>query len=69
MSGDGLLVVEERVKPWLQPHLDRRLRDPVGYRRDAQHPHAPGLLASAEPNPQGLILAALGQGPYQQLAL
>ena len=36
--------MEERVKPWLQPHLDRRLRDPVGYRRDAQHPHAPGLL-------------------------
>ncbi len=36
--------MEERIKPWLQPHLDRRLRDPVGYRRDAQHPHAPGLL-------------------------
>ena len=38
------IVVEERIKLWLQPHLDRRLRDPVGYRRDAQHPHAPGLL-------------------------
>jgi hypothetical protein len=36
--------VEDRIKPWLEPHLDRRLRDPVGYRRDAQHPHAPGLL-------------------------
>ena len=38
------IVVEDRIKPWLEPHLDRRLRDPVGYRRDAQHPHAPGLL-------------------------
>ena len=38
------IVVEKRVKPWLQPHLHRCLRDPVGYRRDAQHPHAPGLL-------------------------
>ena len=36
--------MEERIKPWFQPHLDRRLRDPVGYRRDAKHPHAPGLL-------------------------
>ena len=27
------IVVEERIKLWLQPHLDRRLRDPVGYRR------------------------------------
>ena len=24
----------------LQPHLHRRLRDPVGYRRDAQYPDA-----------------------------
>ena len=25
--------MEDRIKPWLEPHLDRRLRDPVGYRR------------------------------------
>ena len=30
------ILVEERIEPWLQPHLDRRLRDPVGHRRDAQ---------------------------------
>src|ERR1700694_3139749 len=38
------VVVEQRIKPWLQPHLDRRLRDAVGYSRDAQYPHAPRLL-------------------------
>ena len=38
------VAMEDRIKPWLEPHLDRRLRDPVGYRRDAQHTHAPGLL-------------------------
>jgi hypothetical protein len=35
------ILVEDRIKPWLQPHLDRRLRDSVGYRRDAQYPDAP----------------------------
>ena len=38
------VAMEDRIKPWLEPHLDRRLRDPVRYRRDAQHTHAPGLL-------------------------
>ena len=27
--------MEDRIKPWLQPHLDRRLRDPVGNGRHA----------------------------------
>ncbi len=46
------IVVEERIKPWLQPHLDRRVRDSVGYRRDAQHPHAPRTSSeSARPSP------------------
>src|SRR5260370_10499217 len=34
------VIAEDRIKPWLQPHLHRRLRDPVGYRRDAQYPDA-----------------------------
>jgi hypothetical protein len=27
------IIAEDRIKPWLQPHLRRRLRDPVGYCR------------------------------------
>ena len=34
------VCAEDRIKPWLQPHLHRRLRDPVGYRRNAQQPDA-----------------------------
>jgi site-specific DNA recombinase len=29
------IVVEDRINPWLEPRLDRRLRDSVGYRRDS----------------------------------
>ena len=31
------IIAEDRIKPWLQPHLHRhrRLRDPVGHCRDA----------------------------------
>ena len=27
------IVAEDRINPWLQPHLHRRLRDPIGHRR------------------------------------
>ena len=29
------VLVEDRIKPWLQPHLDRSLPDSVGYGRNA----------------------------------
>src|SRR6202012_1171661 len=38
------ILVEERIEPWLQPNLDRRLRDPVGHFRADQPPHTPLLL-------------------------
>ena len=30
--------MKNRIEPWLQPHLDRRLRDPVGYRPNTRTP-------------------------------
>src|SRR6516225_9932242 len=38
------IVAEDRINPWLQPHLYRRLRDSIGHRRHAQYADAPCLL-------------------------
>ena len=38
------ILAEDRIKVWLQPHLHRRLRNPVGNRRNAQYPDATCLL-------------------------
>jgi hypothetical protein len=45
------IFVEDRIKPWLQPHLDRRLRDSVGYRRHTPIELHPTLIAFWVPRP------------------